>query len=990
MRSRKFLGWVAVAAMLALPVMAYAQEASLIGTISDTTGGALPGVTLQAVHQETGNSFEAVTDANGSYLLPLRVGPYEVTAELAGFGSVAQAVLLLVGQQGVMDFQMVVGGVEETVTVTGEAPLLDLTSSSVGGNIDPRQMAELPVNGRDWLNLAILAPGARMNSPAEVPVSFGSRGQRGDFQMNVDGQQVTQHYSGSAFDRQPKYSRDAMAEFEFLSSRWDATQGRTHGVVLNAITKSGTNTASGSFGSYFRHDSMIAKDFVADRVLPYQDQQYSGTIGGPIQRDRIHFFANFEYEREPQTFIYNTPFSYFNRDVLSTHTEKKAGARGDFQFTPRNRLSVRWNLFKLRLPRNQTETGGPDRTPSSSAGYDADMDNVFGTLTQVLGNRGVNEFKVGFAGFGEDATCFTSFTTDVARRNEIQGGCGGPAIQFTDFDAGMRSTWPEIQQQYSTSVRNDLTFSFGNHAVKMGGEFLYQTFPNIRCVLCNGRLDARGGDIEDVVGGIQENMFPDLFDATTWNLQALSPIARKWTQVFEVPGTRGYSTLTKRQIWGTYVQDDWTVSERLTLNLGVRYDLELGAFANSAEILPFLPGNRANDSDNIGPRVGFAYSLDDRTVLRGGYGLYFASTSNPHRNWFLSQTVFAEILNDGRADFASNPWNGPEPTDAEIQALLCSDVFEELVAGCVSRSNSGGSAFYGPGYKMPYSHQPAIGLQRQLADTMAIEIDYYYQGFRGNRNDQMINWTFDPSTGANYPFTDKSKRPFAGWGALLNSIGGTRTNLHSVTTAFTKRFSDGWQASGNYTWSHMGDAYPPPTSGSVFDSSGRAIGYGSVPFTTRRDLGGEYSLAVDDQRHRAVANGIWDMGSGFQLSGLYVFGSGKRADSSYGGDVTQAGVRTSARLRPDGTIVDRNTFVGDVYHRLDVRFQKRFSLGDRVTFDGLVELFNAFNHANFERYRTDERGNVRAGIAANSGRPRQSTRVGFLPRILQLGVRLAF
>jgi hypothetical protein len=188
-----------------------------------------------------------------------------------------------VGQQAVMNLQMGVPGVQESVTVTGEAPLLDVTQSSLGGNIDPRQMQELPVNGRNWLDLVLLAPGARNNAVWEAPHSLGGTSARGDFQINVDGQQVTSTISSFAPDGQPRFSRDAIAEFEFISNRFDASQSRSSGVQVNAITKSGTNTPSGSFSGYFRDDRFNAADFVAKEVLPYQNQQLSGTVGGPIR-----------------------------------------------------------------------------------------------------------------------------------------------------------------------------------------------------------------------------------------------------------------------------------------------------------------------------------------------------------------------------------------------------------------------------------------------------------------------------------------------------------------------------------------------------------------------------------------------------------------------------------------------------------------------------------------------------------------------------------
>src|SRR5947207_11553012 len=147
-------------AMLLLPSVAFAQEAALSGTVTDSTGGVLPGVTITAVHEATGNTFVVVTDERGAFRLPVRTGLHKITVELAGFTTVTRTIDLLVNQQAVVNLQLSPSTVQETVTVTGEAPLIDTTTSQVGGNIDPRQMQDLPINGRNWLDLAILAPGS--------------------------------------------------------------------------------------------------------------------------------------------------------------------------------------------------------------------------------------------------------------------------------------------------------------------------------------------------------------------------------------------------------------------------------------------------------------------------------------------------------------------------------------------------------------------------------------------------------------------------------------------------------------------------------------------------------------------------------------------------------------------------------------------------------------------------------------------------------------
>jgi hypothetical protein len=279
---------------------------------------------------------------------------------------------------------------------------------------------------------------------------------------------------------------------------------------------------------------------------------------------------------------------------------------------------------------------------------------------------------------------------------------------------------------------------------------------------------------------------------------------------------------------------------------------------------------------------------------------------------------------------------------------------------------------------MPYSYQSSIGLQRQVGTTMAIEADYVYVGDRDNPRPVVMNLTYDPATGANYPFSEISRRPNPEWGFVKMSFNGMRANYHALQTALTKRFSQRWQANASYTLSILKDANPPARSGLEL-----------VPFKVVSDLSDEYTLADGDQRHRAVFSGIWELPYSFQLSGLYLFGSGQHFETRYGLDLRGIGTNTTqsahSRLRPDGTLVPRNGFVGDQIHRVDLRIQRRFPLGGRAGIDGLLEVFNAFDHANFGRYRTDEVDTRRYG------QPQQrSGTTAYFPRTLQLGFRVAF
>lgn len=972
MRRRTIERWLVVAVMIALPIIAYAQEATLSGSVTDESGGALPGVVVRAVHEASGNSFEAVTDGRGDYRIPVRIGAYRLSAELAGFAPVTRSITLLVGQQAVVNIPMVVSGVQESITVTGQAPLLDIKTSSLGGNIDSRQMADLPVNGRAWVDLVMLAPGARVNNvTSDAPSDSGLLGpssarKGGDFELNVDGQQITVLITGTNQSAQPRFSRDIIAEFEFLSSRFDATQGRSSGLQVNAVTKSGSNIYSGTLSGYFRDDQFNAADHVAKRVLDYKDTQFSGTFGGPILKNRLHFFANYENEKEPLTFLYNTPYPSFNLDRSGDHTEKKSALKLDAQFSTLTRLMVRYNASWSVAPQG----GGSTSAPSTMVGYKYDTAQSLATLTHVFNDRLVNELRFGNTYYLGDQM-LTYLNNPKARVVPDTG----PQIQLQGFNIGGIDQTLDRQMQNVYSIRNDLTFSFvkgGRHTLKVGAEYLDQMITDRRCVRCEGLLEATGGPIPANI----ESLFPNQFDVTTWNLNALSPISLRWRQSIG----DGHASEIPRSTSAAWIQDDWSVTSKLTLNLGVRYDLELNAFANDIVMLPWLTGDQPDDTNNVGPRVGATYAANDRTVLRGGYGIYFGTVQNNHFGKYYEQTIPFAINNDGRADFASNPFNGPDPSYQQLLSQVCTAA---LLPGCIRREAPTGGAVYAPDFKMPYAHQGSVGLQRQIGNEMAIDADYVYNGMRDHPRDLPINIAYNPATGANYPFNDLSRRPFPEWGYVSLTVNGHRSNRHALQTSLTKRFSNRWQASGTYTLAVMKDADPLPIVPVAAGNGGVTLQ--PVGFATAPDLGGEYTLAVGDQRHRAVFNSIWQLPYGFQASGLYFFGSGMRFPTNWGVDIRQIGSTrpNSLRLRPNGTTVERNGFVGEQIHRVDARLQRRFPLVAGASVDGILEVFNLFNHANYGAYTTSE-------VNASYGLPVRNENVAYAPRMLQLGFRVTF
>lgn len=955
-----------VGAVVMLPAVAHAQEATVSGRVTDSTGGVLPGAVVTAVHEASGNTFEAVTDDTGAYRLPLRPGVFRITVALTGFATLTRTgVQLLLGQQAVVNLEMSPATLEESVLVSGEAPLLATTTSGLGGNIDPVQMEELPLSGRNWMDLAMLAPGSRQNESSGAPLM---RLNQNSSQINVDGQQVTTNFVGLGED-QPRFSRDVIAEFELLTNRFDATMGRSSGMMVNAITKSGTNVFMGSVAGYFRDDRFNAADHVQNRVLPYSNQQVSTTFGGPIKRDRVHFFTNYEYEREPRTLAFNTPYPEFNIDLQNTRSVHTGGARADIQFSSQTRSS-------LRVQRYNTSgwSVSPSAHPSATLDLIREATNFLGSLTRVIGSRSVNEVRGGVSFFrrlnepvvrwagGNFPNADTwSIHTGVPLRLQLRGLNVGSALQFHD------------QNKYS--LRNDFSTSFtkgGRHSLRTGAEYIYTDIQMRNCASgCSHRLVAQGGPVPANVA----SLLPVWDDASTWNYDGFASVVQRYDRV--ISDVKGFLREIPQHNTAVWVQDDWTVGDRLTLNLGLRWDVQTGVF-ESFFYEPIYPGNLSPDLNNFAPRLGFAYTVSDRTVIRGGYGKFFVEGTGDeaHSTLLIIQGAVPETLNDGRPDFPSNPFNGPDPTVAEIRARDCWN--NGNAPGCLRTDVI--PEHVDRWYETPYSHQASIGVQHQFGAMMAVETNYVYTGSRGEPFQQNLNLSYDAATGANYPYTDIGQRPVPEFGRIQQTKFMGWSNYHGWETSFTKRMSNRWQASATYTLSRLRDARPVPMFYEIVDGwlDRRPLGFDVAP-----DMGGDYTPAATDQRHRAVFNGIWEVGGGFQLSGLYFYGSGQRFSTTAGADRRLRGVTGEDRLRADGSIMPRNALTGQPIHRVDLRLQQRLRLGGRRAIDGILEVFNLFNRANYGSYTTNE-------ASANFGLPTFNTNIAYQPRAMQVGFRFAF
>ncbi|MGE3843575.1 MAG: TonB-dependent receptor, partial [Vicinamibacterales bacterium] len=590
--------------------------------------------------------------------------------------------------------------------------------------------------------------------------------------------------------------------------------------------------------------------------------------------------------------------------------------------------------------------------PASTASTAETQNTTQAQLTQVLSNRAVNDIRVAWAGYIFTNANLTTWSNHWMAKSGPYGSVttGSPRIQLTGFNITGNNGYPRHRSQDLYSISDNFVLSYdaaGRHDLKLGGEFLLHHEMSANCTNCMGNIDARGGPVPANI----ESLFPDPFNADTWNLAALSPLVR----TYRLGVHKSRRDDVDLPYYAAYVQDDWHPTDKLTLNLGLRYDLTWNSFAQYGEFQPFMRKDRPQDADNIQPRVGFAYSLNDRTVLRGGVGKYYAEVITPTLLYALEPATIAvlEVANDGRPDFAANPFNGPAPTFEEAQQRFC-NVNKALFETWRARNFTGTApcTLRGAGEMAPpadYAHVPhtwqaTIGLQRQLSASMAFEADYVYSRGRDEKFIQEnVNIAFNPATGVNYPYNNANRAllPYPDFGIVAMTPFTGRSAYHALQTSFTKRMSQNWQASATYTLAGLWSAEGTPFMGIPGAEPG------PVPFAVAQDLGGEWGFSSDDQRHRLVANGIWQVGRGLQLSGLHYFGAGIRDATNYGGDRRVLGAGGEARLRPDGTIVPLNAFIQPAQNRTDVRLQQRIPLRGRMAIDLMAEAFNLFNRPNY-------------------------------------------
>ena len=977
MRVLRMVGIVLSVCVLGLSASAYAQEASVIGTVVDDSKAVLPGVTVTATSLETGVQTVAVSDARGEYRLRLSPGTYKLQTEMSGFGPVLiPRVELLVGQNATVPITLKIAQINETLTVTAESPLVDTASSQVAGNVDRRQMENLPLQGRNWMELSKMVKGITANDVSNRPgVDTDDM-----FQLNLDGQQITQKTAGSGFG-QPKFSRESIAEFQIVTTMFDITQGRSAGIEVQAISKSGTNANSGSFYGSFRDDKFNAEDAVAHVVLPYSNQQIGGTFGGPIVKDKLHYFASFEYEREPGTVV-TSPSQLPGQTFTNAFkvNQQSLLARVDDQLSANNRLSVRVSRWNWDNP----FILGAGLHPSQASIQNKISKDILGTVSTVFGGGGmVQVVKGGYAAFN---------WTNLPQPSMD----GIPEYNFPGLTIGAPYNYPQYHTGGTYSARYDLSWHKDRHDVKIGAEYLRVHDTGDWYIQAAGRYT-----MSSVPANLNQ-LVPEsaALDPTKWNLAGLSPLVQRFDKNY---ARNGFTNLfdTLRPMYAVWIGDNWRASDRLTLNLGLRWDADPsmasppGVTGNS---IPISNGRLSGDFGyktdirdwtDVAPRVGFTYNVGGKNdlVIRGGSGIYYAS---PVSNVTYSPKVYSNLLtasfpNDGRADFITNPTNGVTG--------------EQFFSGAVKAPVQSPRVII-DNFKSPYTWQSSIGFQKQITPVTGIDVDLtHFNEYRDTRTSDP-NLVYDPVTG--YNKNPSTGRPNPAYGQVLMFTSDGRRDQTQLATGLTRRLHNKMQAGLTYTLMF-----------SMHDDGG--IGYTAPGANNPFDyLDGEYATSAAFQRNTVRTFVMYQMPWGFATSVTYAYGSGNLYNASisatpYGKtgtnrlNLTNAGGATATIVIPadvadrfngpaaitSGTVIPRNALQGLPLHKVDLRITRDVRLGGSAKATFIAEVFNLFNHANYGSYATALSA-TNAATTAAFGRPQQIEGNAYVPRQAQLGFRLGF
>jgi hypothetical protein len=958
---------------------AHAQQTGITGHVVDSTGAVIANAQI-TVRAQDGASFKAQSNGAGEFQVPaLKADDYLIHVDAPGFTPFEQKLTLLIGQTLSVDATLTPAGETSSVRVSAGANVVDTTSSQVAGNIDPEAMKTIPLNGRNWLELAMLVPGIRVNAitnftPLGTTVS-------GKFQLNLDGQQVTQNTADPKYG-QPQFSRDAIGQFQVITNRFDATSGRSSQIYVIAQSKNGGDSLHGSAFGYFRDSSLNAADPIAHEVLPFEDQQFGGSLGGPIRRGKMWYFGSYEGERNPGTVISNPPGGFSQYIRTNNLTTGEYLLRADRQINNTNHLMVRGNGYTWNNPYNLSSgTTNPSQLYAASR----NSYGVAGNWSSTHGASLVNEFKASYYHFEWTNSPYVNSITYVFPTTTI----GGPSNYPQDFKQDV--------QQY----RDDVFWLHGKHSIKTGFEYLFNHHTGDYYQSARGQASCSADPTQSTLypGSTYSSVFPNLFDPTTWNLA-----------VIEDPSVCGKGTFTQafgnfnmnvpRNTIGVWIEDDWKVSNILTLNLGIRYDNDLGVWDTGLRLNNGLAIKHGGVNTNFAPRVGFAVDPFGKgtTVIRGGAGIYYADVA---ANQIINQELFNGQTNVSASvtGTTANPLNFSQPFGTTTP--------EEILANPSAYVQS--PQINDPSVTTPWSFQASLGAQQQIGNWQ-FNADGVFTRVYHDWEIRDSNLFYDPTTGYNQNPSIYG-RPMPQFTTVADSItpGASGSIYQAMQVGIQRRLANNWTSMISYTASNYRDSSTGP------------FYYPNNPFNPSA----EWATSKDDQRHTLAASLNYHWRWGLQGGALFHFGSGNAYQTTVGGTIpTGLGSATTNRTfastpepynasygsetckevfgfaciftynapkhnfldpRSGFYITSRNAFRGAPLEKLDLHLQKAFTIAEKYKVSVIAESFNTLNHSNFGNYNTVVTSNTFGTPAAVSGNP-----PAFGSRAIQLAARFDF
>jgi hypothetical protein len=948
-------------------VLAQQGTAEIRGRVLDQSGAALPGATVVVRNQASGVFRQGVSTADGSYFLAGVVpGVYELSAELSGFKKYQRKdVRLEVGKTSTLDVSLEVGGLTEQLTVSAESPIVDVSSKEVGGHITNTDLISLPSVNRNFIGFIGLLPGV---VPSISTESFGSdsvsvNGQ--DARNNnylVDGANNNDDVIGQRAGTQARTPIESIQEFQVLTSQFDAEFGRSAGAVINAVTKQGENAFHGSAFYFLQDAKYTEKDyFVKKNNLTKPDtkfQQLGGTLGGPLIKNKLHFFGSLERVLNDRASTINIPARpEFNASPTTQDRVWNWMVRLDHQINASHSWNVRW-LKELSPQKNQII--GAVTLAASREENDLDQ-TVVATFNSAFSNTKFNTFRAGYT--QEDV----AFANPNFNSNGQHGDQLLPTLNFLTFTDQQSSV---MQARVNDAYQFDDTFSWfipgkrGDHNVRMGVQYEYV----------------------DVFSSAQDNWNGTFTFRTNGPFNAADPRTYPERLSIRVPGPSEYTQ--KEHFFSLFAQDKWKISPRLTLSLGARYDLERIPIPQNDNPAFSDPSDYPVDKNNIAPRVGFAYDWkgDGKTVLRGGLGRFYDKSHLELISAFITGGVFS---NSFTVNFPTNnadpgPSQGLRPTDPMLVngPTVNRTLLNQLYPPGSRLRNTGTVSLDNPDRVIPYTDQISAGAERALTRDLSFGIDYVHAFGR----DFFMTLDKNPGVRDTTVRTATVRRVDPNFVAAVNTRVNTgRSEYDAVMLQLEKRYSNNYQFRASYTLSKGRGNY---------DGTGNP--QSNFQFLNDMHLELNEGPTSLDRPHNFVFSGavVVPRTHGLTFSTIVRYLSGTpytvqdtNLDNDRNGILFEplpAG--TYSGTGSDAITVDskggRNGARGPNFFQADVRLGYRLKLGGHRTAELFGECFNVTNKANFDNPTGDRFSTNFLRLTA--------LRAGANPRTAQFGARFAF